>query len=65
MDTRSPIPMRPPLKKRDRGARTPAAMEVQAIVDAGLIRAYRGGSVFGTVIATVIYVCLELGRAFL
>lgn len=65
MDTRSPIPMRPPLKKRDRGARTPAANEVKAIVDAGLIRAHRSGAMVGAVVAAVIYFSLELGRVFL
>jgi hypothetical protein len=65
MDTRSPIPMRPPLKKRDRGARNFTTDEVQAIVDAGLIRAQRGGALIGAVIASIIYVSLELGRVFL
>lgn len=65
MDTRSPIPMRPPLNKRDRGALSPAAMEVKAIVDAGLISARRSGTIAGVVIAVIMYAALELGRAFL
>ena len=40
MDTRSPIPMRPPLNKRDRGALSPAAMEVKAIVEKKLPAPY-------------------------
>ncbi len=65
MDARPPIPLRPMLQQRDRSARTPAAMEVQAIVDAGLNRAYRSGAIIGALIASIIYISLELGRAFL
>ena len=73
MDTRSPIPSAPP--SRDRGASRPASSKpaiiseaatlakVNVIVDAALIRAHRAGSLLGALVASAVYVAIELARA--
>lgn len=65
MDTRSPIPTRPPLQKRDRGATNPAMTEIQKVVDRAMVRAERSGILVGVLVASVIYIALELARTFL
>ncbi|HTO29623.1 MAG TPA: hypothetical protein VL202_00365 [Pararhizobium sp.] len=66
MDTRSPIPSAPP--SRDRGANPalpahPALAEVTTIVDAALVRAHRVGSVIGALVASGVYIIVEIARA--
>lgn len=65
MDTRPPIPLRPPLQQRDRGARLVTLSAVEDIVDAALIRAQRGGALVGALTASFFYVIVELARPFL
>lgn len=73
MDTRSPIPSAPP--SRDRGASQPAptkpaasgeaasVAKVTAIVDRAVMRAHRAGSLLGALVASAIYIAIELVRA--